>query len=419
MFKKAKQKIVIYIFAILCAVLVITLVMIYISSYMSVTSKNFEVLQEHTDMLIDSHIRNQGNSEKNPIMEADFEINPHSQRKNMRRLQVETFYAVKLDNTGNGIVLDNGADGLYSNDELVALAKDVCMNVKGSVGELLYVVRNVDGETYVSFIDNTSFKESFTKLFIFSFSFGMLALVVITIISINIANRIVSPMEEMYEKQKQFTADAGHELKTPISAVAANLELLKREIGENKWLENISYENERMKELVSELLELAKNENKNAEKKVTDLSRLVNGAILPMEATAFEKNIMIESDITDGIKANIEEKSVSQLVAILIDNAVSHTGVDDGGTARVNVTLFEKKGAAVLQVTNPGPEIKDEDKDKLFERFYRTDSSHEFTGHYGLGLAIAKAIADANDAKISVSCHDGHVTFEVLFHVNN
>jgi len=415
MFKKAKQKIVIFIFAILCAVLVITLAMIYISSYLSVTSKNFEVLNERTDMLIEGYIRNQGNPEKDPVKEFDFNIGPTGQRKNMRRLQVETFYAVKLIEDGTGIVLDNGADGLYSNDELISLAKGVCEKEKGSVGELLYIVRNVEGETYVSFIDNTSFRESFTKLFIFSFSFGMMALVVITFISINIANRIVSPMEEMYEKQKQFTADAGHELKTPIAAVAANLELLKREIGENKWLENISYENGRMKELVTELLELARNENKNVEKKMTDLSRLVGGAILPLEASAFENNILIETDIADEIMASIEEKSVSQLVTILIDNAISHTLVEDGQTAKVSVSLSKKRGAAVLKVTNPGTEIKDEEKDKLFERFYRTDSSHEFTGHYGLGLAIAKAIADANGAKISVSCQDGQVTFEVLF----
>ena len=243
----------------------------------------------------------------------------------------------------------------------------------------------------------------------------MIALAAIAFISLRIAERIVSPMEETYKKQKQFTADAGHELKTPIAAVAANIELLRRETGENQWLENIAYENERMRDLVTELLELAQSENKTVVRQPADLSRLVNGAILPLEAAAFEHDVLFEADIADNVTANVDEKSVAQLVAILLDNAVSHTGRGDGEQGTVSVKLSEAKGAAVLSVTNPGEEIPESEREKLFERFYRGDSSREFSGHYGLGLAIAKAIADANAAKIAVDCKNGLVTFSVTF----
>ena len=281
MFKTAKRRIVVSILAILCAVLVGTLGLIYLSSYMSVTSRNYQVLEKHAEMLT-----------RGPQQEQDAGfpgIKPHEagqpgedirgDGKFDRNLEIGTFYAVTLTADGSATVIENDADGVYSDDELIELAGSVKGESRGKTGDLLYVVKQTDSETIVCFMDNTVFSESFTRLFYFTILFGVIALVAIALISLRIADRIVSPMEETYKKQKQFTADAGHELKTPIAAVAANIELLRRETGENKWLDNIAYENERMRELVTDLLELAQNENKTAERKPTDLSRLVNGAI--------------------------------------------------------------------------------------------------------------------------------------------
>ena len=413
MFKKAKRRIVFSILAILCSVIIGTLSMIYLSSYLSVTSQNFKVLENRAEMMAGGEPGGAGE------LMPDDPGRPGDERgregKIRRGAEVGTFYAVKLKDDGTWTVIENEADEVYTDDELISLAQRVSSKEKGNTGDLLYIVKSVNGETVVTFMDNTNFNESFYRLLLFTLLFGVIALILIAFISVRIADRIVSPMEETYEKQKQFTADAGHELKTPIAAVAANIELLSREIGENRWLENISYENERMRELVTELLELAKNENKTAERTVTDLSRLVNGAVLPFEASAFEKDILIETDIAEGITANIDAGSIGQLVSILVDNAVSHTSRTAGETGKISVSLTEKKGVSVLSVSNPGEEIPESEREKLFERFYRSDSSHEHTGHYGLGLAIAKAIADANGAEISVSCQDGLVTFTVEF----
>ena len=357
-----------------------------------------------------------GKNEKDNIRPIDGE--DRGPKRMERNLKIGTFYTVKLANDGENAVIENGADGVYTDNELITAAQKVAVKEKGRMGELLYIVTKNDSETIVSFMDNTVFSDSFSMLFWFTVIFGVVAIIVIAFISVYIANRIVSPMEETYIKQKQFTADAGHELKTPIAAVSANSEMLRREIGNNKWLNNIEFENERMKALVTELLELARNENKKADKKPTDLSRLVEGAILPLEATAFEKGVMIDNDIEEGIIANIDEKSIGQLVTILVDNAISHTSSNNETPAVVNVNLSSIKGNIILSVSNPGKEIPKEQRDKIFERFYRTDSSHEFSGHYGLGLAIAKSIVDLNGAKISVSCFDGLVCFSVNFRHN-
>lgn len=125
--------------------------------------------------------------------------------------------------------------------------------------------------------------------------------------------------------------------------------------------------------------------------------------------------LTIKSPAGHGIVANIDEKSIGQLVTILVDNAISHTTKKGEEPAVVKVDLSSHKGNSVLTISNPGEAIPESERDKIFERFYRTDNSHEFTGHYGLGLAIAKNIANINDAKISVSCPDGLVSFKVVF----
>lgn len=421
MFKKAKRKIVITILAILTAVLAGTLTLVFVSSYYSTIGQNYEVLETHLVMLADESNpnRNQIKGPKDPGHKEDrpvpFGPNMTGEKKIQRHLKLNTFYTVKIAADGRAEVLENGADALFSNEELIEYARKFASKTRGRTSEFLYIVGEKDGDMLVCFMDNIVLTDSFMRVLLYTLLFGAIALAIITFISIRIAGRIVAPMEESYLKQKQFTADASHELKTPIAAMAANIDILKREIGENKWLDNISYENERMRELVTELLELARNENRTVQKTSTDISYLVNGTVVSMEAAAFEKNILIESEIEDGITANVDEKGISQLVTILVDNAISHTTSVKGDLNRIFVKLYETKGKIVFSVSNPGEEIPINERKKLFERFYRTDSSHEFSGHYGLGLAIAKSIADANDAKITVECKDGFVVFKVFF----
>lgn len=413
MFERAKRKIVITILAILTAVLVGTLGLVFLSSYYSTIRQNYEVLEAHIMMLTNENGPNRNFKNDGPKINGkngDF-----TEKKMQRHLKLNTFYAVKISADGSTQVLENGADSLFSDDELASYAKKFASRTKGITSEFLYIVSQKDDDVLVCFMDNIVVTDSFMRVLLFTLLFGVIAIAIITIISIRIAGHIVAPMEDNYHRQKQFTADAGHELKTPIAAMAANIDLLQREIGNNKWLENISYENERMRELVTELLELARNENKTVEKNPTDLSYLVNSVVISMEAPAFEKNILIDSEITDGITANINRNGISQLATILIDNAISHTTCGDEDINKVFVKLCESKGKTVLSVANPGDEIPKEEREKLFERFYRADSSHEFSGHYGLGLAIAKSITEANDAKISVDCRDGLVIFNVTF----
>ena len=161
-------------------------------------------------------------------------------------------------------------------------------------------------------------------------------------LSVFLARKIVNPLEESYQKQKQFISDAGHELKTPVSVVSANAELLSREIGDNQWLQNIQYENERMGMLVGQLLDLARTENVTPQMEHIDFSRLVAGESLPFESVAFEKGLTLNTNITSNIGVIGNSTQLKQLVSILLDNAIRHSK-DQG---EVWLTLTKEHGFA-------------------------------------------------------------------------
>ena len=137
---------------------------------------------------------------------------------------------------------------------------------------------------------------------------------------------------------------------------------------------------------------------------------------MPFDSTAFERGLLLESDIEQDIHLEGDPNQLGQLVATLLDNAVSHadkTQNANESAGKILVTLHEEDKCAVLMVSNPGKEIPSEERNRIFERFYRTDSSRELNGHYGLGLAIAKAVVTAHDGVISVECDKGITTFIV------
>ena len=161
---------------------------------------------------------------------------------------------------GEIIEIKNPQEKLHSNEELSCLAEDISSSGKttGVKNNLAYFVLDKGGYMLFTFKDNTVFKESINTLFRYTLIFGGLAIAALFFLARYLADRIVAPLEESYEKQRRFISDAGHELKTPIAVVNTNAELLSRVIGENQWLANIQYENARRGALVGRLLELAR-----------------------------------------------------------------------------------------------------------------------------------------------------------------
>lgn len=191
---------------------------------------------------------------------------------------------------------------MYSDEILKQYAEEVLQGdaLRGRKGNLAFLKTDKENYTLVAFIDNSVLRGEMAMLFRNTLIFGGIAVIAVLAASIFLARRIVSPLEESYEKQRQFISDAGHELKTPVSVVSTNAELLEREIGVNPWLSNIRYENERMGTLVKQLLKLVRTEKVALQTERLNLSRLVAGEVLPMESIAFEQGLELLSDLEEN-----------------------------------------------------------------------------------------------------------------------
>ena len=410
MFKKSRRKIVAVIMSILVILWVGTLSIIYASSYIDVLNKNADMLKMHADMYTLSSSESEQLPPTLPFPNGNKpDFKPEFAESPMFKLS--TFYTVAISDDGDVLEVVNEQPTVYTDDNLTDFATNILTRSKttGNVSNLAYYVTDKEGYILVVFKDNTVFNQGAMTLFRYTLIFGGLALIVFFFLSVYLARKIVNPLEENYTKQKQFVSDAGHELKTPVSVVSANAEMLSREIGENKWLQNIQYENERMGILIGQLLDLAKTENTTPQMERLDFSRLVSGEGLAFEIVAFEKRTEFFADIAENIFVSGNGAQLKQVVAILLDNAFSHS------SGRVQIALTKEHGFAKLSVINEGPEIPKDIREKIFERFYRADTARNNEDkHYGLGLAIAKAIVNSHKGQIEVLCYNGLVEFKVL-----
>ena len=206
--------------------------------------------------------------------------------------------------------------------------------------------------------------------------------------------RMLQPVQASFDRQKQFVWDASHEFKTPLAVISANAELLSRQVGPNEYLGYIQSEVKRTDNLVQGLLTLARMDKGTvtAEMKRFDLSQALLGVALPFESTVFEAGRTLETDVPEGVFIRGDEAMLQQLVLILLSNALKYS--NEGGLIRLS--LMQKGRGAVITVYNTGAGIAPENLEKIFDRFYREDLSHNSAvAGNGLGLAIARTIAEA------------------------
>lgn len=296
----------------------------------------------------------------------------------------------------NTEVMDIAVEAVLSSDESQGKLKEV---------DLFYMKTEDLHGVKIAFADSTYFDAKIKKTVMVSlvlFVIGMLALLLISILLAEVA---VAPVKKTWAQQKRFIADASHELKTPLTVLLANNEILM-EMTEDKesqkWLESSQEEANHMKNLVEDLLFLAKADEYADEKKElleeleeNCLTDIVTGVVLQMEPVIFETGAALESDVAQGVKIRCDATQIKQLVHILLDNAAKYCGEK----GRIKLSLTETVDMVELKVTNTGDAIPNEEIEHIFERFYRSDKARTSTG-YGLGLSIAKTIAESHNGEI-------------------
>ncbi len=393
----------------------VTLSVIMLASYREVRKQNSEMLERYVELYSPDQ---QPGTGLPPDLDPGNQSLPGSGPKQGDLppdlglgFQLSTFYSVAFSTDGTTLSVNDGAKGLYSEDDLITISRDLLTEKKteGRFENLSYMIRSKPGYTLVAFIDDTVTENSMRMLLHNVLTIGGAAIIVLFIISLVMSKRIIRPLEENDKQQKQFISDASHELKTPVAVISTNAEMLSRELGENEWLANIQYENERMGDLVKQLLDLSRAENAETPMETVDLSRIVTGEVLAFESLAFDQGKTIQSVIDDGIHVLGNQAQLAQLTSILLDNAVRH-----GAGPSIELSLKSQGHSAVLSLMNDGDEIPAEKLEHLFDRFYRVDEARNSEGqHYGLGLSIAKAVTEKHGGTIGVSCNEGKVIFTV------
>lgn len=270
-----------------------------------------------------------------------------------------------------------------------------------------------DGFLY-TFLDITARQEILTNLVYTFAAVGVVMLVLLFFTSRYFANRSIQPVREAFEKQKQFIADASHELKTPLAVINTNTDVLLANPDDtirdqSKWLHYIKGETERMARLTGDLLYLTEMENTRTPMVYTpfDLSDTVENIILTMEAVIFEKNLTLDYEITPGLMVEGSSQQMHQVTMILLDNAIKYCNKNGS----IHLTLQRQGSQIALAVTNTGDGIAAEHLPRIFDRFYRTDTSRaRQLGGHGLGLAIAKSIVEQHKGRIEVTSTVGQST---------
>ena len=322
-------------------------------------------------------------------------------------------YVITLNEDGSVSSWTSERTDLYSDEQMAAVAESILSEdrERGRIGTQFYRKLTDGAETRLLVVDaRLDFLSAANNLRSVALITAA-ACALLSLLAWLLIRRMVRPVEDAFRRQKQFVADASHELKTPLAVISANAEVLEQEIGENEYLGYIRSEIRRTDSLIRSLLTLARLDRNGAqtEMKPFDLSRALLDVTLPFESTVYEAGKTLEMEIPDGVSCVGNEEMIKQAAVILLSNALKYS--DAGG--RIAVRLAARGKAREISVFNTGDPIRPEDREHIFDRFWRADPAHgRETGGHGLGLAIAKSIVEIHHGAITVDCAEG-TTFTI------
>ncbi len=308
--------------------------------------------------------------------------------------------SVVLDPSGSYSVTQNQIH-YVSDEELIEIAGSLKNSADGSGLVSDYNLRyrqysKPDGTVVFSFSDTFIERDSLKGQILYSVIIGVGALALFFIVSMLLSRWMVKPVERAWEKQRRFITDASHELKTPLTVILSNTDMLIESgtVTDDKnrmRLDNIRAESKRMKALTENLLELARTDSrpKATVREPISFSFVLSGAVLMFEPTVFDLGRSIQSEIQEDITVFGDRDKLRQLADILIDNAIQYGA--DKSPVTVRLSVINKK-EALLSVVSEGTPLSDTDRTHIFERFYRVDASRGLTKGFGLGLSIAQSI---------------------------
>ena len=335
------------------------------------------------------------------------------------------FFTVQISSRGELIAASGGYFDLTDREYLQEIVNRALLSEQetGKLEEhdLRYLkVVSPRGFTIV-FSDTTTESSTLKHLFYSCLAIFFVAMIVFLGISILLSHWVIKPVATAWDQQRQFVADASHELKTPLSVIMANAELMQGEdlVEEDRinYSGNILSTTYQMRSLVENMLDMARVDNGTVKMNfdIVDFSQLVSDAALSFQLLYEEKGMGLRCAVPDGVQLHGSEQHLYQVMDVLLDNALKYSTP----SCMVSVDLISNGKNCLLSVSSPGEPISKEDLKNIFKRFYRADKARAMNGSYGLGLSIAESIVEAHKGKIWAESEEGLNTFFVQLPTNN
>lgn len=322
------------------------------------------------------------------------------------------------------VVVENGEITSYNLDNIAAVdeeeantyASEILKDGSNSGFTDIYrykLVINDDGERII-FVDCRQELEAFRNTLIYSVGVSLIGFLVVFMLVLFWSKKIFKPVAESYEKQKRFITDASHEIKTPLTIIDANTEVIEMVSGESEWTRNTRDQVKRLTALTNQMVALSRlDENPEPREKAEfNLSDVAYEVIDHFTSLSEIKGKKINADIQNGIIYTGDENSIRQLISILVDNAMKYAVSSEA----IDITLKRDGRKVRFTLRNLAEGMEEGDQRMLFERFYRPDSSRNSeTGGSGIGLSLAKSIVESHKGKITAKCdRDGYITFQIV-----
>ena len=349
----------------------------------------------------------------------------NSLNENKEELTVEIRYGIRYfsaytDLNGNVKTINNEHVATVNNTEISNFAQRLVRygvekgKIKIDENRYYYRIKKMNNEYLIVFVDGTS-RYAFAKgVGVYTTIVALASVFFFSLVIIFLSSIVIKPFEENVENQRQFITNAGHELKTPLAVISANAEVLEMTQGKNEWTGSILNQVKRLSGLVNDLIMMSKiSEGKNIEMARFDYSKEAGIVCESFKSIAVNEKKKYNYEIEDGLELNGNQKMLSELINIFLDNAFKYC--DPDGSVELMLKSRTRHKGIRLTVSNTYKEGEKVDYTKFFQRFYRQDESHNSKkAGYGIGLSMAETIVKGHKGRISVGYKNGMITFEVL-----
>ena len=367
---------------------------------------NFKKVIDNADATID-YLANNYNTEETrpepPDEGGDWDGFRHFDDGISPEVKFESrYFVVSFDSDGNVASSDTKHVFAVSEEDSIKIAKQIYegSSDRGFYRNFRYAKISLNGYNAVMCLDIYNGLSSANYFLIVSLSASFIGWITVFIIVLAFSKRIIAPVSKSYERQKRFISDAGHEIKTPLAIIEADIGVMEINDGENEWLDDIKVQVRRLARLTNDLIHLSKLDEGRDSLKFIDfsVSDLANETVTSFTGLATINNKKLEANIQPNLTLKGNMESIRELLTILLDNAVKYST----GDGNIRLEVKKKNGHIVIEASNSANNLTKENAEHLFDRFYRADESRNSeTGGHGIGLSMAKAIVNDHKGKIS------------------